>query len=120
MTMDNGMTKAENYDELEAKIRDWADDKEIPFKSNYLHQFEKFQEEAAELAEEIAKFNAGENEMFDVLLEMADCHITLINTLYLMNEHLSSADVLRLGYNKISKRSGKMHQGKFVKDGSTG
>ena len=107
--------KDDIFEMLESDVKDWSDSKEIPAKSTYLHQLEKFNEEVGELNKELLLYHAGNSEQYKVCLELGDCLVTLINVLYLMNDNLTLTDCLRAAYNKISKRSGKLIDGKFVK-----
>jgi len=73
------------------------------------HQIEKPQEEIAELEEAIEIGNMG-----DVKLELGDCLVVLINIAAKMGISLERCGIL--AYEKIKTRTGKMINGKFIRE----
>jgi NTP pyrophosphatase (non-canonical NTP hydrolase) len=99
-----------------ANVIGWATDKGILEKSNPVAQCIKFIEESKELEEEITNLHQKPypETLHDMKLEFGDVLVTLI----LLSELLgvSMDECLSLAYQKISKRTGKMVNGIFVKD----
>ena len=91
-------------------IRDWAEQKGIYEKGNINTQFVKLQEESGELAKSILKND--EDEFIDAI---GDCVVVLTNLAKLKGYNIE--DCINSAYNVISKRTGKMQNGTFVKDG---
>ena len=91
-------------------IRDWAEQKGIYEKGNIITQFVKLQEESGELAKSILK---NDNEEF--IDAIGDCVVVLTNLAKLKGYKIE--DCINSAYNVISKRTGKMQNGTFVKDG---
>ena len=91
------------------KIRDWAEDKGIYESGDPKTQYIKLMEEAGEvgraiLKEDLPEIKDGIGDMVVVLTNLAElCGLTI-------EECVESA------YNVISKRTGKMKNGTFVKD----
>ena len=106
-----------SFNELEYQVRHWAENKGIFDKSTALKQFEKTCEEMRELEEELWAMSKGIGDMYDLLSETGDVLVTLINMLALTDDKFTLTDCLEIAYNKISKRTGAMVDGKFVKDG---
>lgn len=102
--------KSDGFDKLEKNVRLWADSKGIPEKSDYLKQFDKLKEEVEETEQAL-----HENDFSHAIEELGDIAVTLINTVYLLDKNMTVADCLNIAYEKISKRSGKMVDGMFVK-----
>jgi NTP pyrophosphatase (non-canonical NTP hydrolase) len=90
-------------------IRDWAEEKGIFEKGDPKTQYIKLQEEAGELAKAI--LNNDKEEVIDAL---GDCTIVLVNLAELCGYSLE--DCVNSAYSVISKRTGKMSNGTFVKD----
>lgn len=113
------------YKELEQLVEKWAEDKGILEKATPLAQGGKTFEEVEELIEALEVQEEGletftnhkgkevntEEEIKDAL---GDILVTLIIQAKLQN--LNLLDCLESAYNIISKRTGKMVDGQFVKD----
>lgn len=97
------------YRTLEAKIEEWAEDKDILSKATPTTQALKTLEECNELMDAVDKENRDET--IDAL---GDILVTLIIQAKMQNVDLLNC--LQSAYNVISKRTGKMVQGVFVKD----
>ena len=97
------------YKELEKLVIEWADDKGILEKGNTKAQAIKTLEEVNELIESIE--NNDKDEIIDAL---GDVLVTIIIQSKMQNLSLESC--LESAYNVISKRTGKMIDGTFVKD----
>ena len=116
-----------NYQELESKVLEWADDKGILEKATPLAQANKTLEEVEELLEAV---NAQEKEHYfftntkgkevvtadEIKDALGDILVTIIIGAELQG--LKLEDCLESAYNVISKRTGKMVDGVFVKDGN--
>jgi hypothetical protein len=115
--------------ELINKTRQWFHAKEIIQNSNPLKQLEKTQEELTETRDAAVKLKflgeivelqsgVGVDECLDLLNEIkdgiGDTVVTLIGVCEMYGFTLE--DCLQQAYDVISKRSGKMVDGKFVKD----
>ena len=94
-----------------AQIRSWAKERGIYEKGDPKTQYLKLQEEAGEVARAILK--GDEEEVIDGL---GDTLVVLINLAKLCGYNLE--DCLDSAYQVISKRTGKMENGTFVKDES--
>jgi NTP pyrophosphatase (non-canonical NTP hydrolase) len=95
--------------ELEAKIIDWANDRDLIKKENVLKQMLKTVSEIGELADAIAK--GDEAAIIDGIGDAEVCLTLLKEQLnYEMNYPLSCA------YNEIKDRTGKTVNGTFIKD----
>jgi len=115
--------------ELINKTRQWFHAKEIIQNSNPLKQLEKTQEELTETRDAAVKLKflgeivelqsgVGVDECLDLLNEIkdgiGDTIVTLIGVCEMYGFTLE--DCLQQAYDVISKRTGKMVDGKFVKD----
>jgi hypothetical protein len=115
--------------ELINKTRQWFHAKEIIQNSNPLKQLEKTQEELTETRDAAVKLKylganvelqsgVGVDECLDLLNEIkdgiGDTVVTLIGVCEMYGFTLE--ECLQQAYDVISKRSGKMVNGKFVKD----
>jgi len=98
-----------NYSELENLIEIWAEEKGILTKATTIKQAMKTQEEVTELCNAILDNN--KNEVQDAI---GDILVTLIIQAKMQN--LKVENCLESAYNIISKRTGKMVNGQFVKD----
>ena len=107
----NGPCTHENTIKEFQQIRDWAQERGLYEKGDPKSQFLKLQEEAGEVARAILK--QDEPEIIDGL---GDTLVVLINLAHLAGYKLE--DCLAEAYDVISKRSGKMINGTFVKDGN--
>ena len=116
-----------NYQELEAKVLEWAKDKGILEKATPLAQAEKTLEEVQELLEAISAqekvyycfTNTKGKEVVtaeEIKDALGDILVTIIIGAKLQGLQLE--DCLESAYNVISKRTGKMVDGVFVKDGN--
>ena len=91
------------------KIRDWAKDRNLYQKGDSKTQYVKLMEEAGELAQALLKQN--KSEIKDAIGDMV---IVLDNLSEL--EGFKIEDCIDESFNVISKRTGKMVNGTFVKD----
>ena len=126
-----------NFEELQEKVLDWADDKDLLYPKNSEKQFMKFIEEVFEFKAEMDNnlngelpidsklkqaFFRGEIEVDELLqkqklgmeLEMGDILVTLI--ILCKQLDINPIDCLNMAYKKISKRKGKTINGTFVKE----
>jgi NTP pyrophosphatase (non-canonical NTP hydrolase) len=90
-------------------IREWARNKGIFDKGDVKTQYIKLMEEAGELAKSILK--ADHEEFIDAI---GDCVVVLTNLAELGGVKIE--DCINSAYEVISKRTGKMENGTFVKD----
>jgi NTP pyrophosphatase (non-canonical NTP hydrolase) len=99
------------YNEIEifSNIRTWAEQKGIFEKGDVKTQYIKLQEEAGELAK--ALLNNDKEEIIDAI---GDCVVVLTNLSKLAGYNIE--DCINSAYNVISKRTGKMENGTFIKD----
>ena len=91
------------------KIRDWAKDRNLYQKGDSKTQYVKLMEEAGELAQALLKQNKAE-----IKDAIGDMVIVLANLSEL--EGFKIEDCIDESFNVISKRTGKMVNGTFVKD----
>jgi NTP pyrophosphatase (non-canonical NTP hydrolase) len=91
-------------------IRQWAKEKGIYEKGDEKTQTLKLFEEAGELSKAILKNN--KEEFIDAI---GDCVVVLTNLAKLKGYNIE--DCINSAYSVISKRTGKMQNGTFVKDG---
>jgi NTP pyrophosphatase (non-canonical NTP hydrolase) len=92
-----------------SKIRDWAEQRGLYSKGNSHTQYVKLQEEAGELAKALLK-----NDKPEVIDAIGDMVVVLTNLAHLQG--VTIEDCIDSAYNVISKRTGKMINGTFVKD----
>ena len=97
------------YRELEQLVIKWDDEKGIFEKGNTMAQAEKTHEEVLELMSAIDNDDNGE-----IVDALGDILVTII--IQAEMQGLSLEDCLLSAYNVISKRKGKMINGKFVKE----
>ena len=99
---------------LEQQVIEWAKNKGIPLEqSNSLKQMNKSQEELNELRDEINnEINMGSANA--IKLELGDVLVTLCLQAAIWDTTL--AECLGLALNKISKRTGRIVDGVFIKD----
>ncbi len=90
-------------------IRQWADERGIYDKGDTKTQLIKLQEEMGELAK--ATLEKDHDEVVDAIGDMV---VVLTNLAHLNNVHIETC--IAQAYNVISKRTGKMVNGTFVKD----
>lgn len=113
------------YDELEDLVITWADEKGILDKATPLAQARKTEEEVNELLEAcvaqhggFATFTNSKGKLVNTEEEVKDALGDILVTIIIGAElqGLSLTDCLESAYNVISKRTGKMIDGQFVKD----
>ena len=97
------------YKKLEKLVLDWAQDKGILEKGTPLRQMEKTYEECDELESAIRDNNRAE-----IIDALGDILVTII--IQSEMQGLNLIECLESAYNVISKRTGKMVDGTFVKD----
>lgn len=113
------------YKELESLVIKWAEDKGILEKATPLTQARKTEEEVYELIEAcVAQQNGNEtfinskgkkvNTQEELKDALGDILVTIIIGAEMQG--LKLEDCLESAYNIISKRTGKMLNGQFVKD----
>jgi NTP pyrophosphatase (non-canonical NTP hydrolase) len=90
-------------------IRDWAHTRGLYDKGNTHTQYVKLQEEAGELAQALLKDDQPE-----VIDAIGDMVVVLTNLAQLRGVNIETC--INSAYNVISKRTGKMINGTFVKD----
>ena len=90
-------------------IREWAKERGLYDKGNATTQYVKLQEEAGELAKALLK-----NDQLEVIDAIGDMVVVLTNLAYMRGVHIESC--ISSAYDVISKRTGKMVNGTFVKD----
>lgn len=98
-----------DYFELECAVEQWAADKGILEKATPMAQALKTLEECTELCTAINKKDGPE-----IIDAIGDIIVTLI--IQCKMQGLSLEECLESAYNVISKRTGKMIDGQFVKD----
>lgn len=98
-----------NYQELEKLVIEWAEEKKILQKATTIAQARKTEEEVQELIEAIIK-----NDEPEIIDALGDILVTIIIQAKMQGYSLESC--LESAYNVISKRTGKMVDGTFVKD----
>ena len=106
-----------SFEQLQEKVLQWADDKDLLHSESADKQFMKFIEEVFEFKTEFdISFYQGEvskNYWDNLNLEMGDVFVTLI----ILCKQLGLDPLMCLGmsYKKISKRTGKTINGCFIK-----
>jgi len=98
-----------NYEELKTKTLEWAKNRGILDKATVLSQLGKTQEELNETIKAVHEGDIGE-----IKDGFGDMLVTIIIAAEL--EGIDLLDCWELAYNVISKRTGKMVDGVFVKD----
>ena len=98
-----------NYNELQYLVIEWAEQKGILKNGTPLAQCEKTFEEVQEL--ELAILDSDKDEIIDAL---GDILVTII--IQAEMQGLNLVECLESAYNVISKRTGKMIDGQFIKD----
>jgi len=98
-----------DYNQLEALVIEWAENKGILEKATTAAQANKTMEECQELIDAIQDDNR--EEIADAL---GDILVTIIIQAKMQN--MSLVECLEGAYNIIAKRTGKMVDGQFVKD----
>ncbi|WP_299032372.1 MazG-like family protein [uncultured Anaerococcus sp.] len=117
------------YEELQEKVLEWADEKDLLHEENADKQFIKFIEEVFEFKTEmnnILEVRPQYNDSRDIHyfeyeamekcleLEFGDILVTLI--ILAQQLDLDPVECLELAYNKIKDRQGKTINGTFVKE----
>ena len=90
-------------------IRDWAESRGLYKKGNTHTQYVKLQEEAGELAKALL-----EDDQDEVVDAIGDMVVVLTNLAHLRGVNIETC--IATAYDVISKRTGKMINGTFVKD----
>ena len=90
-------------------IREWAKERGLYDKGNATTQYVKLQEEAGELAKALLK-----NDQAEVIDAIGDIVVVLTNLAYMRGVNIENC--VSSAYDVISKRTGKMVNGTFVKD----
>jgi len=98
-----------DYFELECAVETWAEEKGILSKATPMAQALKTLEETTELCTAI-----NSNDRAEIIDAMGDIMVTLI--IQAKMQGLKLEECLESAYNVISKRTGKMVNGVFVKD----
>ncbi|KKK78446.1 hypothetical protein LCGC14_2843460, partial [marine sediment metagenome] len=96
-------------EQLEQGVIDWAFEKGIIEHSDAISQFKKMDEEVDEYYEALMDDKPDE-----IKLELGDVFVTAI--IHAKLHGLSAAECIEAALNKITKRTGKMEDGVFVKD----
>ena len=107
------------FEQLQEKVLDWADDKDLLHSENADRQFMKFIEEVFEFKSEFDMWMYGGEILKPVNLEhvkdeMGDIFVTLI--ILCEQLELDPTVCLNVAYEKISKRRGKTINGQFIKE----
>lgn len=98
-----------NYNELEALVISWATQKGIFEKGTPIAQLRKTEEEVKELY-----YAIRENNKEEIIDALGDILVTII--IQAEMQGLKLTECLEIAYNVISKRTGKMVDGQFLKD----
>ena len=101
--------KLDNDDNVFNLIRDWAKDRGIYDKGDDRTQYVKLIEEAGELAQALLK-----NDKPEIKDAIGDMVVVLTNLSHMKGFNIE--DCIQSAYDVISKRTGKMQDGTFVKD----
>lgn len=113
------------YQELEVKVLEWAKEKGILDKATPLAQAQKTEEEVNELLEAVTHQQSGnktfinsKGKLVNTREEVIDAFGDILVTIIIGSElqGLKLEHCLQSAYNVISKRTGKMIKGQFVKD----
>ena len=101
--------KSNNFNKLEALVIAWAKDKGILDRATTIAQAMKTSEEVNELIKAI-----DDDDRDEIIDAIGDILVTII--IQSEMQGVSILDCLNSAYNVISKRTGKMINGQFVKD----
>lgn len=102
------------YEELQEKVIQWADIRNILQNSNAIKQITKTQEELNETLDALKRLEQGEETILEVADGIGDMLVTIILLAKIVG--LDSVDCLADAYDEIKNRKGKMVDGLFVKD----
>ena len=102
------MTQCED-DAMFSRIREWAQDRGLYDEGNAHTQYVKLQEEAGELAKALLK-----NDKPEIIDAIGDMVVVLTNLSHMQG--VTIEECIDSAYKVISKRTGKMINGTFVKD----
>jgi phosphoribosyl-ATP pyrophosphohydrolase len=97
------------FENLEANVIEWANDKNLITKNNSMKQYAKVLEETQEIL--VALNNDNKDELIDAI---GDTLVTLI--ILSKQNNLNIVDCLHSAYNVIKDRTGKTVNGTFIKD----
>ena len=97
------------FNELAQLVEQWAEEREIFLKGTPIAQADKTIEEANEIKTAILN-----NDKAEVIDGIGDTLVTLIIQSKMQNVNI--LDCLESAYNVISKRTGKMINGTFIKE----
>lgn len=103
-----------DYNQLEALVIEWADQKGILRNGTPPAQAKKTMEECQELIDAIEREYLGEEMADEIADALGDILVTIIIQAKMQN--MSLIECLESAYNVIAKRTGKMVNGQFVKD----
>ena len=103
-----------SIEETEQQVLRWAYDRGIFAESTEDTRWEKFLEEVGELVDASYPDGSEMQDIDEIKLEAGDVLVTMINVLHPYGLDLETC--LWAAYEKISKRTGKMVDGMFVKD----
>ena len=118
-------TEDMGFEELNELVLQWADDKGILDKANPLTQLAKTEEEVSETREALFAnqnnldfYYNSKGQLRDTQIEIKDGFGDILVTILIgcKLSGLDPLDCLETAYNVISKRTGKMINGTFVKD----
>ena len=96
-------------DAMFSRIREWAQDRGLYDEGNPHTQYVKLQEEAGELAKALLQ-----DDKMEIMDAIGDMVVVLTNLAHLENTTIEAC--IEQAYKVISKRTGKMINGTFVKD----
>ena len=102
------------YEELETKVIEWAEDRNILENSDAIKQISKTQEELDETLDALKRLEQGEESILEVADGIGDMLVTII--LLAQTVGLESVSCLADAYEEIKDRKGKMVDGLFVKE----
>lgn len=106
---DTTSTSWSNLEQLTRNIEEWGETTGIRYQSTPRSQFEKTLEEVRELEMAIQ-----ENNLEEIKDAIGDIYVTLV--MQSVKWGLTMEECVQSVYNIISKRTGKMVNGQFVKD----
>lgn len=106
----------QTFEQTANLVKEWGKSKNLIHPGNMQRQFDKFQEEVAELKEAFYIYihNADDQNYMNFLLELGDVLVTMI--LLAECDDTELGDALLAAYGKIKNRTGKTIAGQFIKD----